>query len=149
MNTRRWLLTLMLYLVWITAIGCQRIEATPRSGPPPRELFTEELLEYQVVSVDGAVIGPVDGIVVALDDAEAVYVVVRIVDIYDFGKGGSGPQERFFLIPWPHVTPDTAHHQLMADVSAAVLAEAPTVFDLPDTATPEWDAEAQHFWAQQ
>ena len=56
---------------------------------------------------------------VARESAEALYVVVRVKDIYDFGKGGSGPQDRFLMVPWSHLDLDTAHQRLVTDVAPA------------------------------
>ena len=140
---------ILLWLLWIGASGCQTNDPTPVAGPPPDNLFTEELLQYQVISADGRVVGPVDGLVVARESAEALYVVVRVKDIYDFGKGGSGPQDRFLMVPWSHLELDTAHRRLVTDVAMAAVAQAPSVFDLPNTSTPTWDAEIRSFWAAQ
>ena len=140
---------ILLWLLWIGASGCQTNNPTPVAGPPPDNLFTEELLQYQVISADGRVVGPVDGLVVARESAEALYVVVRVKDIYDFGKGGSGPQDRFLMVPWSRLELDTAHRRLVTDVAMAAVAQAPSVFSLPNTSTPTWDAEIRSFWAAQ
>lgn len=149
MKTNHWLLTLLFWLLWIGASGCQNNKPRAVPGPPPDNLFTEELLHYQVVSAEGRVVGPVDGLVVGRESAEALYVVVRLEDLYDFGKGGGGPQDRFLIVPWSHLELDTAHQRIVTDVSMAAVAEAPRVFDLPNTSTPTWDAEIRSFWASQ
>lgn len=142
----RWWLMLIVCVVWLGVCGCNIINMPPTPGTRTAELFTEELSHYQVVSLDDVVIGSVDGMIVNVESTEAHYLVVRIEDIYDFGKGSSGPQDRFMLIPWANVQVDRTHQQLIVDVKASVLYEAPAGYELPDTTIPLWDAEIRQFW---
>jgi sporulation protein YlmC with PRC-barrel domain len=149
----RWLRVLVVgaVLLWLSTVGCFPAQATPTPTPasPPDELFTESLQHYQVVDSEGKVIGPVDGLVVGRTSAVTSYVVVRLKDIYAFGKGIAGPQDRFLLIPWSHVRLDVAHQQLVVNADAVALTAAPSYFDLPNASTPTWDTEIRDFWAAQ
>jgi hypothetical protein len=78
-----------------------------------------------------------------------MYVVVRLEDIYDFGKGSAGPQDRFLIIPWSHVELEPAQQRLVVNADAATLEAAPTVYELPNTVTPTWDREIRHYWTEQ
>lgn len=141
----------MLCFTTLLVTGCWRAEAPQaRMEPPPDEISTEELLTYRFVGTDGKPVGPVHGVVMDTESGTAEYVIVILEDKYHFGKGAYWePQDKFLLIPWSHLRLDTAHWILAADVDAAILAQAPVLDDLPDTAPSDWDAAVRHYWADQ
>ncbi len=141
-----WLLPLLLF----AGAGCSLVVNSPTSdGPPPSELATETLTHYQIVSTDGTPIGVVDGVIIDIDRGLTEYAVVRIADPYNFGKGSSGPQDHYLVVPWSHMRPDGAQPQLVVDVTDTVLAAAPLAYEVPNTTTPGWDAAIEQFWAEQ
>jgi hypothetical protein len=143
----RWYLLLILCFVLIGANGCTRIDAAP-AGPPPTEVSSEQLTEYVVVSMDGTVIGPVDGVVIGTETGATQYVVVFLEDIYNFGKGAAHePQDHFLVIPWTHLKLDAAK-QLVADADAAFINEAPLLTEPPEPAVAGWDSAIEVYWAK-
>jgi sporulation protein YlmC with PRC-barrel domain len=138
-------LLLALYIAWDQK--STRMVATPAVSPA--EMSAQDLATFVVLSADGERIGPVESLTVDSTSAATHYVIVRLKDIYAFGKGGGAPQDRFLVIPWSHVRLDPAHHEILLDVDAVAVTRAPTFDDLPDTVTPAWDAEIQTYWAQQ
>jgi sporulation protein YlmC with PRC-barrel domain len=138
-------LLLALFITWHQL--STRMSATPAIVPD--EMSAAELATYAVVSADGAPVGPVESLIVDSSSAASHYVIVRLKDVYAFGKGGGAPQDRFLVIPWSHVQLDPTHHALMVDVDAVAVATAPSFDDLPDTITPTWDSQVRQFWAQQ
>jgi sporulation protein YlmC with PRC-barrel domain len=119
------------------------------NGPPPKELTSEQLSDYTVVSSDGKVIGPVDGVVIGIETGTTQYVVVFIKDIYNFGKGAvHEPQDQYLVIPWSYLTLDTANKQLAARVDAEFAGNAPMLNDPPDTSIAGWDTAIELYWTE-
>jgi sporulation protein YlmC with PRC-barrel domain len=148
LNRMPWYAAIVMFIVSLGATSCLRIEAaavTP--GPTPSEILTEDFVGMLVVSSEGQRVGPIDGLIMGTTSAEVSYVIVRIEDVYDFGKGGGGPQDRFLVIPWSHLL-IAGPSILRLDVDAAFVDRAPRLNDLPNTDSPLWDADIQAYWAQ-
>jgi sporulation protein YlmC with PRC-barrel domain len=146
----RWYLVLFLCLLLVMTPACVRISAAPAPIVPiPNEIATETLVNYTVVSRDGTMIGPVDGVVISTETGNTEYVIVFIEDIYNFGKGAiHGPQDHYLPIPWSHLTLDATHQQLVVDAAAEFIKDAPVLTDLPDTSVAGWDADAAAYWTR-
>lgn len=146
----RWYLVLILCVALIGTGGCFRVEAAPAPvGPPPKEISSEDLTNYGVVSTDGTLIGPVHGVVLDTETGGTRYVVVFLKDILNFGKGAMHPpQDHYLLIPWSHLKLDAANLELTVDVDAAFVDDAPVLVELPNTSTPDWDVTIQQYWAK-
>lgn len=138
-------LLLALFIAWHQR--STSVVATP--AIPPEEVTATDLASYVVISADGKRVGPVESLIVDSSSAATHYVIVRLKDVYAFGKGGGAPQDRFLVVPWVHVRLDPAHHELLLDVDAVAVAGAPRFDDLPDTVTPMWDHQVRQFWSQQ
>jgi sporulation protein YlmC with PRC-barrel domain len=141
-----YVLIVMLVAGW-NATSCLRIESASTPGPSPSEILTEDFVGMLVISAEGQTVGPIDGLIVGTTSAEVSYVIVRLKDIYDFGKGGGGPQDRFLVIPWSHLRIADAS-RLILDVDAAFVEGAPLLHNLPNTDSPTWDADIQAYWTQ-
>ena len=135
---------LALFIAWHQV--STRVAATPARTPD--EMTAADLATYAVVSADGEPVGPVESLVVDASSAATHYVIVRLKDVYAFGKGGGAPQDRYLVIPWSHVQLDPTHHEILLDVDAVAVARAPSFNDLPDTVTPTWDRQVRQFWSQ-
>src|SRR5688572_11306009 len=123
----RWLTLWGLCLTLIGAGSCFSMQTPPAPpGSPPTHLITQDLFSCHVVDVDGAEIGPVDGMVVDIETGTVEYIVVVLEDKFNFGKGASHePQNRFLLVPWSYLKLDTANQRLIADMDAAHLKSVP------------------------
>lgn len=140
-----------MFLILALYIALDRTYNEVRVTPAivPEEMSADALASYEVVSADGAQVGPVETLIVDTTSASTHYVIVRLEDIYAFGKGGGAPQDRFLVIPWSHVQLDPAHHAVMLDVDAVAVSHAPTLDNVPNTVTPTWDREIRQYWSHQ
>ena len=160
---RRWQFIVGMFLLVALYITADRVypqvRATPALAPEDAlavvseemsgEMSAKDLATYAVVSADGTQVGPVESVIVDSSSAATHYVIVRLKDIYAFGKGGGAPQDRFLVIPWSHVRLNPAHHEILLDVDGMSVASAPTLDDLPNTVTPTWDREIRQYWLEQ
>jgi sporulation protein YlmC with PRC-barrel domain len=146
----RWYCYLILCIVLLAAANCTRLEAAPApTSPPPKEITTEALTGYTVVSLDGTEIGPVDGVVLSAETGNTQYVIVFLEDIYHYGKGAlNGPQDHYLTIPWTHLKLDTAHRQLVVDADANFVKNAPVLTEPPDTTVAGWDTLIVLYWTE-
>jgi sporulation protein YlmC with PRC-barrel domain len=146
----RWYLFLIFCLLTIITIACVRLSAAPAPpGIPPKEITTEALADYVVVSSDGKEIGPVDGVTINTKTRNTQYIIVFIKDIYNFGKGAiNGPQDRYMPIPWSRMKLDPANHQLVVDADAAFIEGAPLLKDSPDAPADGWDVAVEEYWRE-
>lgn len=146
----RWVFLCIGCLALIATCSCTRVEAAPAlSGPPPKDLTSEQLRDYTVVSNDGQAIGPVDGVVFGMETGTTQYVVVFIEDIYNFGKGAvHEPQDHYLVIPWSYLTLDSANEQLVMRVDAKFAKNAPMLNDPPDTSVAGWDTAIELYWTE-
>lgn len=144
-------------LLTIMIGGCASA-AAPRISAEhtPDAVSTEMLKNCEIVDSNGVplkpvnslVVGPVDGLIVDAQSGETLYALVRLEDIYNFGKGAwRDPQDKYLPIPWSHLRV-LSGRQLKIDVDVDVLAEAPSFAEPPDTAVPSWDEAIQRFWAE-
>ena len=145
----RWTLLLILCVMLIGGNGCTRVDAAPAPvGTPPKEITTEALVGYGVVSSDGIEIGPVDGVVLNVETGKTEYVVVFLKDIYNFGRGAAhGPQDHYLPIPWSHLKVNGAK-QLVLAADAAFVDDAPVFNEVPDTSMAAWDSGVVEYWAE-
>ena len=145
----RWTLLLILCVMLIGGNGCTRVDAAPAPvGTPPKEITTEALVGYMVVSTDGTEIGPVDGVVLNVETGKTEYVVVFLKDIYNFGRGAAhGPQNHYLPIPWSHLKV-TATKQLLIDMDGAFVDDAPVFNEPPDTSIVGWDSAVEGYWTE-
>jgi sporulation protein YlmC with PRC-barrel domain len=146
----RWRFFLVTVLAAFAINSC--VQATTTQAQPlstPGEITTEGLVGYQVVSREGTAIGPVDGVVIEVESGEIEYVIVLIEDIYNFGKGAThGPQDHYLALPWSRLMVDAAKRQVMINVEASRVDNAPLFKDVPDTSVEGWDSEVVHYWEE-
>jgi sporulation protein YlmC with PRC-barrel domain len=86
-------------------------------------------------------LGSINDAMISLQDGCIDYMILS------FG-GIAGLGDSLFLIPWRIVTIDPVNEWLVLNVDPQVLNEAPLfdVNNLPDFASPDWDAEVRSFW---
>lgn len=145
----RWTLLLILCVVLVGGNGCTRVDAAPAPlNTPPKEITTEALVGYRVISADGTEIGPVDGVILNVETGKTEYIVVFIKDIYNFGKGAlHGPQDHYLPIPWAHLKL-TGAKQLVLDADADFVESAPVFNEPPDTSMATWDRAVVGYWTE-
>jgi hypothetical protein len=148
-NEMRWRLFIFLVAALVGGIACTRLSAAPATvGPPPKEISSEALVDYQVVTTGSEIIGPVDGLILSTETGDTLYVVVVLKDIYNFGRGAThGPQDHFLLIPWEDIML-AGNRQLVVDADARFVNDAPVFTELPDTSAPDWDAAVKAYWRE-
>jgi sporulation protein YlmC with PRC-barrel domain len=102
---------------------------------------TSELLGYNVQNFAGEELGSINDAMVSLPDGCIDYMILSFGGILGLG-------DSLFLIPWRIVTVDPVNDRLVLNVDPEALNEAPLfdVDNLPDFASPDWDAEARAFW---
>lgn len=123
-------------------------DGSSNSWPSPKEISSEALVDYQVVTTSGETIGPVDGLIFSTETGDTLYVVVFLKDIYNFGRGAShSPQDHFLPLPWEDITL-AGNHQLVVDANDRFVNAAPIFTALPDTSAPGWDAAVKAYWRE-
>lgn len=150
LTTRIQLWAIPLLLLLLVAGGCAHVTAQPAPHVTPAALTSEQITAYQVVSAAGRRLGPADGLVLASETGTVAYLVVRLEDRLNYGKGADhGPADHFLLIPWSLVRIDVAPARLVVTADPARLDTAPVLLTLPDTTRPGWDAAIHAYWSAQ
>jgi sporulation protein YlmC with PRC-barrel domain len=111
------------------------------SGPGPRLMGANTLLDNDVYNPQGEKIGDIKEFMLDMQSGQVAYAVLS------FG-GFLGMGEKLFAVPWKALSLDTKNHRFTMNVSRERLDKAPG-FDKnrwPDMSDPRWSSSIHEYY---
>lgn len=112
-----------------------------KSGPGPRLMGANTLLDNDVYNLQGDEVGDIKEFMLDMPTGHVAYAVLSFGGFWGMG-------EKLFAVPWSALTLDTQNHCFKLDVSREKLEKAPG-FDKdrwPDMSDPSWSSSIHAYY---